>query len=361
MHTSVPFQSKSEGYFGFRIPAIVVSSEGTLLAFAEGRRNSLADAGDIDVVLKRSSDGGQTWGPLQVLHVNGADTAGNPTPVVAAGGRIVLLTVTNGGTIAEGALRRGEVASADARRIFLQFSEDDGLSWTEAKEITEQVKSPSWRWYATGPCHGIRLRHSGRLVVPACHSLAPRTGSEDTGSEPRYYGGHCLISDDNGDSWRIGFVDDGLGPDGEPTGYINANETTVVELPDGRLYFNTRNQGGTGPGTRADSYSEDGGETLSTPYRPQATLVGPVVQGSVLRVSDRLVFAGPADADARAALTLRVSNDDGATWQNARALSGLPAAYSDLVEMSDSQIGVLYETGDLSAYETITFRVVRAL
>lgn len=355
---SVPFTAGADGYRGFRIPAIVATRSGTLLAFAEGRLASLSDAGNIDLVLKRSTDGGCTWGPLQVVHDSGPNTAGNPAPVVTATGRVVLLSTYNGGTASEAAIMRGEVPAEQSRRVFVQHSDDDGANWSAPREITAQAKAENWRWYATGPGHAIRLAlgaHRDRLVVPANHSIAPPAGSADLGTEAKYYGGHLLYSDDAGESWRIGSVDD------NPNGYVNVNESTVAELPDGRLYVNTREHNGSAPGNRADAYSRDGGETLELPHRPQATLVAPVVQGSVLQLtgaSNQLLFSGPADPSARAALTLRVSTDHGATWRSALALSGLPAAYSDLVQLGPNTVGVLYETGNFGANETITFRRV---
>lgn len=355
---SVPFTAGTEGYSAFRIPAIVVTRSGTLLAFAEGRLASLSDAGNIDLVLKRSTDGGCTWGPLQVVHDSGPNTAGNPAPVVTATGRVVLLSTYNGGTASEAAIMRGEVPADQSRRVFVQHSDDDGASWSAPQEITAQAKAENWRWYATGPGHAIRLTHGthpDRLVVPANHSIAPPAGSTDLGTEAKYYGGHLLYSDDGGESWRIGSVDD------NPNGYTNVNESTVAELPDGRLYVNTREHNGSAPGNRADAYSSDGGQTLDLPHRPQATLVAPVVQGSVLQLtgaSNHLLFSGPADPSSRAALTLRVSTDQGATWRPALALSGLPAAYSDLVQLNPDTVGVLYETGNFGANETITFRRV---
>ncbi|MFE9654934.1 exo-alpha-sialidase [Micromonospora sp. NPDC006431] len=355
---SVPFTAGTEGYNAFRIPAIVATRSGTLLAFAEGRLASLSDAGNIDLVLKRSTDGGCTWGPLQVVHDSGPNTAGNPAPVVTATGRVVLLSTYNGGTASEAAIMRGEVPAEQSRRLFVQHSDDDGASWSAPREITAQAKAENWRWYATGPGHAIRLTggtHRNRLVVPANHSIAPPAGSADLGTEAKYYGGHLLYSDDAGESWRIGSVDD------NPNGYINVNESTVAELPDGRLYVNTREHNGSAPGNRADAYSRDGGESLELPHRPQATLVAPVVQGSVLQLtgaSNQLLFSGPADPNSRAALTLRMSTDHGATWRPALALSGLPAAYSDLVQLAPDTVGVLYETGNFGANETITFRRV---
>ncbi|WP_369217072.1 sialidase family protein [Streptomyces flavofungini] len=351
--TSVPFRAGREGYASFRIPAVVTTAPGTVLAFCEGRVGSREDFGDIDIVLKRSTDGGRTWGPLQAVGKNGKDLAGNPAPVVLDTGRVLLVQVRNAAAATEDAIRRGTVSAAAGRRVWVQHSDDDGLTWSAPREITGQVKKPGWRWYATTPGHALQLTagsgHPGRVVVPANHSLPP-TGTDD-GTEGKYNGGHCLLSDDAGATWRIGYTDDNT------DGYINVNETTAAELPDGRLYLNTRNDS-PAPGNRADAYSRDGGQRLVKPFRPQATLAGPVVEGCVLQLRDPdvLLFSGPADPGARAVMTVRRSSDSGTTWRRAHTVDGLPAAYSDLVRLDEDTVGLLYETGDFSAYETITFR-----
>jgi len=217
------------------------------------------------------------------------------------------------------------------------------------------VKLPNWRWYATGPGHAIALTqgiHKGRLVVPANHSVAPAAGSTDTGAESKYYGGNDLYSDDHGATWHIGYIDD------TTEGYSNPNESTMAELPDGRLYINSRDQNGTGPGNRVDGYSTDGGTTLVKPLHPQDTITTPVVEGSVLQVTGPhavLLYSGPADPTNRAVMAIRTSTNDGVTWSAPYALTGLPAAYSDLVQLDNDTIGVLYETGDNNANANITF------
>ncbi|MBU3868701.1 glycoside hydrolase [Streptomyces sp. 4503] len=354
---SVPFRAGTEDYASYRIPAVVLTHAGTLLAFAEGRADSSADHGRIDLVLKRSADGGRTWGALQLVARNGDGTAGNPAPVVLDGGprdgRVLLVHVRSAASATEDRIRRGEVSAADGRRVWLTHSDDDGASWSEAREITASTKRPEWRWYATTPGHALRLRygaHAGRIVVAANHSLPPTVPGDD-GTEGRYNGGHDLLSDDDGATWRIGYVDD------NPDGYVNVNETTAAQLPDGRVYFNTRTDA-TAPGTRADAHSGDGGATLDLPFRPQAGLVAPVVEGSVLHLGepDALLFSGPADPAYRALMTVRTSHDGGVTWRPTHTVNGLPAAYSDLVRLDDATVGLLYETGDFSAYSTITFR-----
>ncbi|MEV0929346.1 sialidase family protein [Streptomyces phaeochromogenes] len=352
--TSVPFRAGQEGYASFRIPAVVATGggtgSGTLLAFCEGRVGSRDDFGNIDIVLKRSTDGGLTWGPLQVAAKNGDALSGNPAPVVLGTGRVLLVHVRNAALATEDSIRRGKVTAADGRRVWVQHSDDEGLTWSSPKEITKQTKKDTWRWYATAPGHAIQLS-TGRVVVPANHSLPP-TG-KDTGTEGKYNGGHCLLSDDDGGTWRIGYVDDNT------DNYINVNETTATELPDGRVYFNTRTDS-TAPGTRADACSQDGGQTLVKPFRPQAGLTGPVVEGSVLQLRDPdvLLYSGPADPGFRALMTIRASTDDGVTWRPAHTVDGLPAGYSDLVRVDDDTVGLLHETGDFGAYETIVFRRV---
>lgn len=352
---SVPFTSGTDGYHTFRIPAIVRAHNGDLLAFAEGRHDSAGDTGAIDVVLRRSGDEGRTWTPLTVVTSNGDGTAGNPSPAVLPEGRIVLLTTHNGASATESKIMSGQASDVDTRRVFVQSSTDDGHTWSQAREITSQAKLPTWRWYATGPGHAIVLRHgphAGRIVVPANHSLAPPPGSTDTGAEAKYYGGHDLLSDDGGETWRIGFVDD------NPDGFVNVNETTVAELPDATLYFNSRDAGGTAPGNRVDAYSRDGGASLTAPYQPQPDLVGPQVEGSVLQPTraDLLLFSGPSDPNTRTVMQIRVSTDSGHTWHNGFTVSTLPAAYSDLIELDPTTVGLLYETGTARSSETITFQ-----
>jgi sialidase-1 len=283
-----------------------------------------------------------------VVSDNGDATAGNPAPIVRRNGEIVLLTTRNG-RVSEKEIMSGTVSPEDSRRVWVQRSTDHGRTWSPEREITDVAKKANWRWYATGPGHAIELRN-GRLVVPANHSAAPPAGSPDVGNEAKYYGGHDLISDDGGRTWRIGFSEERT-----DTG-IAANETTVAQLPDGRLYFNSRNQGAAG--NRVDAYSTDGGSTLTQPYALQTGLPMPKVQGSVLQTSKRdlLLFSGPSDPAARRNLAIRASADGGHTWRQALLVSQAPAAYSDLAQLNGSTVGLLYETGVSGTYETITFR-----
>ncbi|MER7834619.1 sialidase family protein [Streptomyces sp. NPDC096040] len=360
--SSVPYVSGEGGYPQYRIPAVVRTGRGTLLAFAEGRQSTTGDSGDIDVVLRRSSDGGCTWGPLQVVADGKGNTRGNPAPVVdPRTGDIVLVTSYNDGAVSEAQIMRGQVTKEQSRRVFVQRSRNDGRSFTAPREITAQVKPSGWRWYATGPGHAVALTagpHRGRLVVAADHSGSPRPGSSDTGREARYYGGHAIYSDDGGRSWHLGFVDDSY------TGHDNVNETTAAQLPDGRLYFNARDQNGTSLGNRVNAWSSDGAETLDADFTIQPTLRRvPVVEGSVLQlhgVGAPLLFSAPSIPTARQLMALWTSADEGITFDKILTLSGRKAAYSDLVQVDKSTVGVLYETGTRTAYDTIEFRRVAA-
>ncbi|MEV8290548.1 sialidase family protein [Streptomyces niveus] len=357
------FVSGRDGYDTFRIPAVVAVREpgagrAVLVAFAEGRRLGKADHGDVDVVHRRSYDGGCTWSELRPVADAGQDTLGNPVPVaVGDDGRLVLLTTRNAGAATESAIMTGQVETRDGRRVFVQSSADAGATWSAPREITGQVKRPDWRWYATGPGHGVELTagpHAGRLVVGANHSVAPADGSTDTGAEPRHYAGHCLLSDDGGETWRIGYVD----PAGDGTHHVN--ETAVAQLPDGTVYFNARDQKGSAPGNRVHAWSRDGGATLAEPFDAVASITAPPVQGSLLQPAGAaagapLLMAAPADPGDRASMTVRASADGGATWSAGHRLSDAKAAYSDLVQLDGEHVGILYETGRATAYETIRF------
>lgn len=345
------FRSGAEGYNTFRIPAIVRATNGTLLAFAEGRKNSASDTGEINLVLKPSKDGGQNWGPLQLVSADGINTVGNPTPIVdVATGKILLLTTHNAGHVTEAQVRRGEVKD---RRVFLQESADNGATWSVPREITDQTKRADWRCYATGPGHGIQLErgsYAGRLVAPCDHTTAR---SSDWSS----CGAHLLFSDDHGARWHIG-------ADASPgNGFINPNECSAVELADGRVYTVARDQNGRAPGNRAVAYSNDGGAKFEAPFVIDSSLVSPVVQASVLRCSaldrggttNRILFSAPADPTERKLMTIRSSFDETRTWTTGRVIDRGPSAYSDMVGLANGRVGLLYECGVRGPYERIAF------
>lgn len=340
LHSRNVFTAGSEGYHTFRIPAIIATPKGTLLAFCEGRKQGRSDAGDIDLVLKRSSDGGKTWGKLRVVWNDGKNTCGNPCPVVdESTGRIWLPMTWNRGEDRESQIQKK--TSIDTRRVFITYSDDDGRTWAKPMEIAASAKKPEWTWYATGPGNAIQIRHGrykGRLVVPCDHNLLV------AGKNRRR--SHCIYSDDHGKTWKIS---QSLG-DG-------TNECSVVELADGRLLLNMRSYHG--KHRRAVSYSKDGGATWS-PVKLDATLIEPVCQGNILRYSwpgkgekSRILFSNPASTK-RDHMTVRLSYDEGKTWPVNRLVYAGSAAYSNLVALPKGRFGLLYER---DGYRRVTFGV----
>ncbi len=338
------FESGTEGYECFRIPAIVTGTQGTVLAFAEGRKKGCSDTGDIDLVMKYSKDHGETWSQLTVIWDDGENVCGNPAPVVdAATGTIHLLSTWNLGKDHEREIIDGK--SQDTRRIFVISSTDEGISWSEPREITTSVKQDNWTWYATGPCHGIQLKegeYKGRLLIPCDHIEA------DT---KKYYS-HTIYSDDQGLTWKLG----------GRTAQDQVNECTVAELSDGRVVLNMRNYDRTQK-SRKVSYSMDGGLTWGDLVSDQ-TLIEPICQASMLMVSSEeektpiLLFLNPADKKSRQNITLRTSLDDGKSWKGSIVLHRGPGAYSDLAKLPNGNIACLYEAGHANPYEGIVFDVV---
>ncbi len=165
------FQSGSEGYHTFRIPSLLVTQAGTLLAFAEGRKHGRGDAGEIDMVMRRSEDGGRTWGPLSVIVTEPGMTCGNPCPVQDQDTGVIWMPFNK--NLAEGD-ENLIIQGKAPRTVWLTESKDDGQTWAEPVEITQAVKKPEWTWHATGPGHGIQLRGPsghGRLLIPCDHRV----------------------------------------------------------------------------------------------------------------------------------------------------------------------------------------------
>lgn len=336
------FTAGSGGYHTYRIPALITTTLGTLLAFCEGRKHSARDSGDIALLVRRSADDGVTWSAPTVVWDDPEHTCGNPCPVVdARTGAVWLLMTWNRGDDPESAIIAQE--SRDTRRVYVARSVDDGVSWTTPIEITADVKPSDWTWYATGPGAGIQLavgRHAGRLVVPCDHIEA--------GTEHRY--SHVIYSDDGGHTWARG----------GRTPQHGVNECEVVELEDGRLVLNMRNYD-RAQRTRKISTSRDGGQTWGD-LQPAPALIEPICQASVRRYAppgagygDLVLFSNPAHEDLRVNMTVRLSDDGGATWPMARCLHPGPSAYSCLAVLQSGEVGCAYECGRESPYEAIAF------
>ena len=340
MKTQV-FTSGQAGYHTYRIPALLVTKTGTLLAFCEGRRNGRGDHGDLDLLVKRSEDGGETWSEQQLIYGEpGEVTIGNPCPVVDAD---------------TGAIWLPFCRENDA--VLITHSEDDGKTWADPVEITADVKKATWNWYATGPGIGIQLQrgeHKGRLVIPCDHRADETYGN----------GSHVIYSDDHGATWhRSASITPG------------ANECQVVELDDGSLMMNIRMQTHS-KGVRGISVSRDGGHSWSEIVH-DANLPCPKCQASLVGNGDRLVFSNPVSPTPpenpargtrfypgkgrgeRVNLTARLSEDGGQTWPWRKLLHKGPAAYSCLALLPDGDIGCLYEAGEAHPYQYLTFERFR--
>lgn len=335
------FKAGEGNYHTYRIPVMVVTTNHTVLAFCEGRKNSGADSGAIDLLLRRSTDGGKTWGPQQLVWSDSGNTCGNPAPVVdETTGTIWLLATWNLGTDKEDKIAYQK--SRDTRRVFLLHSTDDGVLWSKAEEITASVKKPDWGWYATGPANGIQLTggsHKGRLVISCNHNNLSNENQPVTRS-------HVIFSDDHGATWHIGGIED------EKT-----NESAVTELSDGSLMQNMRSYHK--KNRRAVATSKDGGMTWSS-LKLDDALIEPVCEASILRCTwpgngdkSRILFSNPASTK-RENLTVRLSYDEGTTWPVSKVIFPGPSAYSCLAILPDKSIGCLFECGQTKAYETIS-------
>lgn len=322
--TEYLFKNHKEGYGVYRIPAIIKTESGKLLAFCEGRQ-SLFDHGNIDLVMKTSTDNGATWSSLKVIWNQGNNTCGNPAPVFdkVTGDVIVVATLNND-------------------RVYVLKSKDEGNSWETPAEITASVKKENWKWYATGPVHAIQLAqaaHKNRIVIPCNHT--------ETGSD--IHQSHVIFSDDNGLSWKLGGI--------VPT--RKTDECTVAELSNGDLLLNMRTNDRTLP-NRKVSLSKDGGASWSEAIY-DSSLIEPICQGSLLKYPDAsnvLLFSNPSHCKSRKNLVISVSKDDGKSWIKKIPVFKKRSAYSDITVLKNGNIICIYETGKLLPYSGIVIKTI---
>ena len=352
--TFTVFAQGVDGYHTCRIPSVTVSADGTVLALCEGRVGR-HDHSENDIILKRSADSGQTWTKTQVVATDGKNSLNNPQVVVLSDtGRILLMYQRypygyHSRDIARWYKPEGlksVVAGYEGEKVcrnYLVLSDDDGVSWSQEREITATTKYPEGISLSTGPGIGIQLKrgeHAGRILMPINTRKRPEFHTEV----------YTAFSDDEGESWSYGAT----APEGS-AGW--GNEVQIVELTDGSVMLNCRSHEGNH--RRKVSISRDGGESWS-PLRDDDRLIDPQCMGSIIRYSKStdgsdglILFSNASSESERINGTVRVSHDEGNTWAKSKTICPGRFAYSCLAVFSDGRIGCLYETGEENPYEII--------
>jgi sialidase-1 len=340
------FRSNAGEIRRYRIPGVVVTTKGTVLAYAEARRNSSADWGEIEVHLRRSTDGGRTWEPARHIAHRGPRLEGNPHK--KAGGEKEQ-TVNNPVAIVDRATGAIEfLYCVNYRRAFSMRSRDDGLTWSDPVEITaafEPLRAHhDWKVIATGPGHGIQLV-TGRLVVPVWLAF---------GREGDHAPSVCatIYSDDHGQTWQAGAV---VAPNAPP--FRSPNESILAPLAGGRVLLMARSP--SAANRKIVSISPDGATGWSAPQFHDQLWEPICMSGLTAHPSGALVYSNPhtlarapdgreipGKAGKRENLSIKISRDEGRTWPFNRTLEAGPSAYSDLGVLPDGSVICLYEAGE---------------
>lgn len=326
------FIGGEDGYRIYRIPALLVLPAGStlagggnlaadrILAFSEARRDGALDTGAIDLVMKLSDDGGDSWSQQKLVCRHESDgqrgKCGNATPIFDQQTGQVHLAYNLSG-----------ISAGRQHSAHIVTSDDGGKNWSKANQVANDN-------LVFGPGHGIQKQlppHAGRLLLPAYLDQAAI----------------ALYSDDAGNQWHRS----------EPLD--TGNETELAELSDGSIYLTTRHRAPIGrppdPNGRLYSLSLDGGDSWN-PTRIDTALITPICQASVLRYGNNggLLFSNPAHHNARVNMTLRYSADDGKTWQETIEIYPGASGYSELASLSNGDILLLYERGKLAYSERIS-------
>ncbi len=352
------FQAGTDGYATYRIPGIVVTKRGTLLAYAEARKTARGDWGPIDLVMRRSTDRGKTWSSQRVVSQVAGPKMKNPVALAQNLANPSDVTYNNPVAIADASGAVHFLFCLEYMRAFYMRSGDDGQTFSTPVEITGAFDAfrPAYDWkvLATGPGHGIQLRN-GRLLVPVWLS----TGTGGHAHRPSVAA--TIYSDDGGRTWKRGEI---AVPDTPE--HVFPNETAAAQLSGGRVMLNTRTE--SKRHRRTVVTSPDGATAWSQPQF-QDELLEPICFASLISLGGkRLVFSNPDNLEKtggaaepgrprdRKNLTVQLSNDDGATWRAKRVLEAGWSGYSDLALGRDGTIYCFYERGAQGgdAYRTET-------
>jgi sialidase-1 len=360
------FKAGEGGYALYHIPGVAVTARGTVLAWCEARKKG-SDWDDIRILLRRSTDDGKTWSePRSIADVPGPKVK-NPAALRLKNVKPDDLTYNNPVLIAgrDGTIHM--LFCLEYMRCFYQRSTDDGLGWSTPVEITRTFDAfrPDYDWnvLATGPNHGIELK-TGRLVVPVWLS----TGTGGNAHRPSVTA--TIYSDDHGATWKASEI---AVPCTDV--WINPNETVAVELGDGRVMLNVRNE--SKAHRRLVTTSKDGATGWSTPRFDDA-LLEPICMAGLVRYSfgegggkDRLLFSNPhnlARADGkeepgksrdRKNVSVKLSYDEGKTWPVNRTIEPGWSAYSDLAVTHGDTILCFYGTGAKPGFAGDALRLAR--
>jgi len=346
-----------DGVDTYRIPGLVTTNSGTLIAVYDNRYNNSKDLQeDIDIGMSRSTDGGQTWEPMRVI-IDMGEYGGLPEQLNGAGDPCVLYDRVNGNLWVAALWMSGSapdkmlwwasqpgMTPQETGQFILVNSSDDGLTWSEPVNITEQIKDPSWQLLLQGPGRGITMS-DGTLVFPAQFKADIGAKALDGGQ----YTCHSTIvySRDGGETWNIGT--------GAKT---NTTEAQVAELYDGSLMLNMRDDRNrtdkSETNGRAVAITTDMGATWTVHPSSNSLLPEPNCMASLLsaditvdgREKRVLFFSNPNNKGERTNMTVKASLDEGLTWPEEHRIELFGPAgygYSCLTMVDDSHVGILYE------------------
>ncbi len=326
------YRQGDAGVHSYRIPALIETGNGTLIAIADARRDSAHDLpARIALVMRRSFDGGKTWSPAKIIVKVKEGGVGDASLLLDRDtGRVWCFHAYGPPGIGFREAQGGERTGSHTLQWHAMYSDDGGATWSEPVDLTPRVKDPAWEAMFATSGTDIQTR-GGRFLIP----MVVRDGQGIVRARNAY-------SDDHGLTWKVG----------QPAA-AGTDESHNVELKDGIILQNMR----TGKKARAVARSTDGGVTLPGAQLDPA-LIDPGCNAGITRYvwrgKDFIVFTNAA-SDKRENLTVRLSYDGGHTWPVARSIYAGPAAYSTVIPLRDGNIGVLYERGEKNPAERITF------